>query len=118
MALAALCEAFPCGVLSSVLNTREVPSQGVCFLPAFGKEGQMFHALQGNGAYRDQTRLQVSKVNTLEESQVFYSSLSWFMASGVKEAFLDITMRSQRQSRLWRLLWLHAGRSRLRRDDG
>jgi histidinol-phosphatase len=79
------------------LEYQGSPVAGVCFLPAFGKEGQMFHALQGNGAYRDQTRLQVSKVNTLEESQVFYSSLSWFMASGVKEAFLDITMRSQRQ---------------------
>lgn len=70
---------------------------GVCFLPAFGKEGQTFHALRGNGAFRDQTRLSVSKVSTLEEGQVFYSSLAWFMASGVKEAFLEITKRSQRQ---------------------
>jgi len=73
------------------------PVAGVCYLPAFGKEGQTFHALQGNGAFRDQTRISVSKVKSLEESQVFYSSLSWFMESGVKEAFLDITHRSQRQ---------------------
>lgn len=73
------------------------PVAGVCFLPAFGKEGQTFHALRGHGAYRDQTRLSVSKVDKLEEGQFFYSSLSWFMASGVKEAFLDMTHRSQRQ---------------------
>lgn len=73
------------------------PIAGICFLPAFGKEGQIFHALQGNGAYRDDTRIHVSPVNKLEESQVFYSSLSWFMASGVREAFLDITGGSQRQ---------------------
>lgn len=73
------------------------PIAGICLLPAFGKEGQMFHALQGQGAYRDDVKIHVSKVKSLEESQVFYSSLSWFMASGVKEAFLDITNRSQRQ---------------------
>lgn len=79
------------------LEYQDNPIAGVCYLPAFGKDGQTFHALKGNGAFRDQTRLAVSKVSTLEESQVFYSSLSWFMASGVKEAFLDITNRSQRQ---------------------
>ncbi|MFO0812878.1 MAG: inositol monophosphatase family protein [Gemmatales bacterium] len=73
------------------------PVVGVCRLPAFGKEGQTFHAMQGNGAFRDQTRIHVSEVKSLEESQVFYSSLAWFMASGVKEAFLEITQRSQRQ---------------------
>lgn len=73
------------------------PIAGVCFLPAFGKEGLAYHALRGGGAFRDQTRINVSNVSDLAESQVFYSSLSWFMASGVKEAFLDITQRSQRQ---------------------
>src|SRR5262245_44280982 len=28
------------------------PVAGVCFIPAFGKEGQTFHALRGNGAFR------------------------------------------------------------------
>ncbi|HMP16623.1 MAG TPA: inositol monophosphatase family protein, partial [Gemmatales bacterium] len=73
------------------------PIAGVCFMPAFGKEGQMFHGLRGHGAFRDDTRIRVSTVSTLEESQVFYSSLAWFMASGVKEAFLEITQTSQRQ---------------------
>lgn len=73
------------------------PIAGVCYLPAFGKDGLTYHALKGNGAFRDQTRLAVSKVQALPESQVFYSSLSWFMASGVKEAFLHITNQSQRQ---------------------
>ncbi len=79
------------------LEHQDDPIAGVCFLPAFGKEGMTYRALRGDGAYRDEQRLHVSVVNTWEETQMFYSSLSWFMASGVKEAFLDIVTRSQRQ---------------------
>src|SRR5690349_24404386 len=70
---------------------------GVCFLPAFGKDGLTYRALRGDGAFRDDRRIHVSDVSTFEEGQVFYSSLSWFMASGVKEAFLEVVNRSQRQ---------------------
>lgn len=79
------------------LEYQGEPVGGVCFLPAFGKEGQTFHALKGHGAYRDSTRISVSQVNTMKDSQVFYSSLSWFMASEMKDAFLDIVGQSQRQ---------------------
>jgi histidinol-phosphatase len=70
---------------------------GICYLPAFSKGGITYRALRGDGAYRDDRRLHVSNIGTFAECQVFYSSLSWFMASGVKEAFLDIINRSQRQ---------------------
>jgi histidinol-phosphatase len=73
------------------------PVAGVCFLPAFGGDGLLYRALRGHGAYREDRQIHVSGIDAFENSQVFYSSLSWFMASGVKEAFLDIVGRSQRQ---------------------
>jgi histidinol-phosphatase len=79
------------------LEYQNDPMAGVCFLPAFGKEGLTYRALRGDGAYRDHQRIQVSNINRWDETQIFYSSLSWFMAGGVKEAFLDIVGRTQRQ---------------------
>jgi histidinol-phosphatase len=67
---------------------------GVTFIPAIN---QMFRALRGDGAYRDDRRIHVSQVNQLAESQVFYSSISWFMKGGCKDAFIDLVCRTQRQ---------------------
>jgi histidinol-phosphatase len=73
------------------------PVAGACFLPAFGNDGVMYRALRGDGAYRDDRPIHVSGIGDWNQTQVFYSSLSWFMAGGVREAFLDIVGRSQRQ---------------------
>lgn len=67
---------------------------GVAYLPALG---QTFRALKGEGAWRDQRRLQVSAVDVLEQSQLFYSSLSWFLKAGCEREFLELARRTQRQ---------------------
>lgn len=67
---------------------------GVCYVPALD---QMFHALRGNGAYRDGRRLYVSTIDTLAESQCFYSGVSWFVKSGCRDAFLELVQCTQRQ---------------------
>jgi histidinol-phosphatase len=76
------------------LEHEGVPVAGICYLPALR---QMFRAVRGEGAYRDSRRLHVSDVGTLAESQVFYSGLSWFLKSGVKDPFLDLMGRTARQ---------------------
>jgi histidinol-phosphatase len=70
------------------------PIAGICFLPAMQ---QTYRALRGDGAYRNERRLQVSKVNDLKESQLFYSSMSWFIKAGAKDTFMDLVARTQRQ---------------------
>src|SRR5207302_4633984 len=49
---------------------------GVVEVPTLG---HTYHALRGNGAFRDGTRIRVSDVARLDESMLFYSSLSWFI---------------------------------------
>jgi histidinol-phosphatase len=70
------------------------PIAGICFLPAMR---QIFRALRGDGAYRDNRRLHVSTISNLAESQMFYSSISWFMKAGAKDTFIDLANRVQRQ---------------------
>lgn len=67
---------------------------GVVHIPAVH---QVYRALRGDGAYRDDRRIRVSDVASIEESQAFYSSLSWFMSGGCQEAFLNVVNRTQRQ---------------------
>src|SRR4051794_4819776 len=38
-----------------------------------------YHALRGDGAFRNGQRIRVSDVATLDKSLLFYSSLSWFI---------------------------------------
>jgi histidinol-phosphatase len=71
------------------------PVAGTCYMPAYG--GIMYRGLRGDGAYRDDRRIHVSTVNTLPDSQVFYSSISWFVKGGAKEAFVDLVGKTQRQ---------------------
>jgi len=67
---------------------------GVCYIPAFD---QTFHALKGNGAYRDAKRIRVSDVTVMKESLLCYSSLSWFMRAGRLDDFLRVYQAVQRQ---------------------
>jgi histidinol-phosphatase len=76
------------------LEYRGEQIAGVACVPALR---QTFRALRGDGAYRDQRRIRVSDVGRLEESQVFHSLLTWFMKSGVKDGFLNLVGRTQRQ---------------------
>jgi histidinol-phosphatase len=56
-----------------------------------------WHALRGNGAYRNERRIHVSKERKLEKSLVFYSSLSWFLKAGREQNFIELVRRSERQ---------------------
>lgn len=68
---------------------------GVVHLPAFG--GITYHALRGAGAWRDDRRIHVSKVDRLDQAYLFYSSLSWFIAAGKQEEFMRLVTGSARQ---------------------
>jgi histidinol-phosphatase len=58
---------------------------------------QTYRALKGDGAFRDDRRIRVSDVATLGESQIFYSSLSWFIKAGRRDSFLTLASRTNRQ---------------------
>jgi histidinol-phosphatase len=67
---------------------------GVAYSPALK---QTFHALRGEGAYRDQRRIRVSDVRSLDKAHVYYSSVSWFTAAGRDRQFLELVRRTERQ---------------------
>jgi histidinol-phosphatase len=67
---------------------------GVCYLPL---TDQVYRAACGEGAYRDNCRIRVSAVERLEESQCFYSGISWFLKAGCRDGFLDLVQDTQRQ---------------------
>jgi len=67
---------------------------GVVQVPALG---QTYRALRGDGAYRGDRRIRVSEITTLDEAHIFYSSISWFIKAGRRDAFLDLACRTQRQ---------------------
>jgi histidinol-phosphatase len=68
---------------------------GAAYMPAFGDV--MYHALRGDGAWRDERRINVSPIDTLAESALFYSSLSWFATAGKEREFLNLVRSTQRQ---------------------
>jgi histidinol-phosphatase len=67
---------------------------GVADAPALG---HAWHALRGDGAYRDRRRIHVSDVADLAEAHLFYSSVSWFVQAGREKTFLELAARTQRQ---------------------
>jgi histidinol-phosphatase len=67
---------------------------GVVNLPAMK---QVYHALRGNGAFRDDVRIRVSDVATLDKAHVYYSSISWFKKAGREKQFLNLVDQTERQ---------------------
>jgi histidinol-phosphatase len=76
------------------LEYRGEQVAGVCELPALN---QTYRALRGDGAYRGDRRIHVSTVADLAEAHIYYSSISWFVQAGYRDAFLDLAARTQRQ---------------------
>lgn len=68
---------------------------GIAHMPALG--GMTYHALRGAGAWRDDRRIHVSRVDRLDQAYLFYSSLSWFIAAGKQDEFLRLVKKSARQ---------------------
>jgi len=56
-----------------------------------------WHALQGNGAYRNETRLHVSNCQELNKANIFYSGVNWFVKAGRERQFLELVRRTERQ---------------------
>ena len=67
---------------------------GIVALPAMK---QVFRALRGDGAYRDERRIRVSDIATLDKSHVYYSSISWFTKAGADKQFLKLVSLTERQ---------------------
>ena len=67
---------------------------GVVALPAMK---QVFRALRGDGAYRDDRRIRVSDIATLDKAHVYYSSISWFKKAGHDKQFLNLVSLTERQ---------------------
>lgn len=67
---------------------------GVVFMPAMGLT---YRALRGDGAFRNDRSICVSKVNNLAEAHLFYSSISWFLKAGCEAQFLQLVKQTERQ---------------------
>jgi histidinol-phosphatase len=76
------------------LEYRGEAIAGVAYAPALG---QMWHALRGHGAFRDDTPIRVSDVERLADATLLYSNLKWFAKGGKRDAFLELTQVTQRQ---------------------
>jgi histidinol-phosphatase len=70
------------------------PIAGVAVEPVLNRT---YRALRGGGAYRDDERIRVSPIDRLDESVIFYSSISWFVQAGKQDVFLKLVARTQRQ---------------------
>ena len=58
---------------------------------------QLFHAVRGGGAYRDDSRIRVSEVADLAQAHMCYSSIGWFRKAGKEQAFFDLATATDRQ---------------------
>ncbi len=67
---------------------------GVAVMPVLG---HTYRALRGDGAFRDDRRLQVSTTATLADSMLFCSSFSGFLKAGREDALLRLSRRTHRQ---------------------
>jgi histidinol-phosphatase len=76
------------------LEYRGEQIAGIAEVPALG---HTYHAIRGEGAYRNDRRLHVSKVDSLERSMLFYSSVSWFVKAGRERQFLELARKTERQ---------------------
>lgn len=67
---------------------------GVARMPALG---HTYHALRGNGAYRDQRRIHVSKVDSLAKAHMYFSAFTWFVKAGNEKNFRALHDACQHQ---------------------
>jgi histidinol-phosphatase len=76
------------------LEYQGEPIAGVVAVPALK---QLYRALRGDGAYRDDRRIRISDVADLGEATMFYTSLSWFAKAGRLDDFVNLARRVQTQ---------------------
>lgn len=68
---------------------------GVAFLPALN--GCIYRALRGDGCWKNDRQIHVSKTSQLDESTLFYSSRAWFLKAGKDREFYELATHTQRQ---------------------
>jgi histidinol-phosphatase len=56
-----------------------------------------YHALRGDGAFRNGQRIRVSDIATLDKSLLFYSSISWFLKAKKERQFMELARQTERQ---------------------
>ncbi len=56
-----------------------------------------YHALRGEGAFRNGQRIRVSDVTALNKSLLFYSSISWFIKAKKEREFMELARQTERQ---------------------
>jgi histidinol-phosphatase len=76
------------------LEYRDEQIAGAVYVPVLN---QMYRALRGDGAYRDDRRIRVSDVAALSDALMCYSSVSWFRRAGREATFLELAAKTQRQ---------------------
>ena len=67
---------------------------GITVAPALN---QTYRALRGDGAFRNDIKINVSTINSLGASQLFYSSISWFVKAGMEKEFLALASATEKQ---------------------
>lgn len=76
------------------LEYQGEPIMGVAEVPALG---HTYRALKGEGCFKNDRKIQVSSVDTLEKSHMYYSSINWFLGAGREKPFLELIRRTERQ---------------------
>jgi histidinol-phosphatase len=73
------------------LEYRGEQIAGVCYAPGLG---QLWRALRGDGAYRDDRKVRVSDVAEVARGTVCYTDLNWFRRHARQDAFLRLSGRA------------------------
>lgn len=76
------------------LEYKDEQIAGIVDVPALG---DTYRALRGNGAFKNDQPIHVSDIEELDQSMIFYSSISWFVDAGREQDFLRIAQQTQRQ---------------------
>lgn len=59
--------------------------------------GETYHALKGNGAYRNDIRISVTDESDLKKCLLFFTALDWFEKAGEQETFFNLVRHTERQ---------------------
>lgn len=76
------------------LEYQDDPIAGVAYAPALGN---LWRALRGDGAYRDDRKILVSDTLALDQAYLSYSGVNWFRTSGHLERFTQLCNATERQ---------------------
>jgi len=69
------------------------PIIGIAEMPCFA---QSWHAMKGNGAFRDDRPIRVSDCPSLSKALTSYSSIAWFARAGKEAEFRKLLAESER----------------------